>query len=102
MKTYFEIKVCSNGTMETHIAKNKKEKNLWLMEYFTQGNARSWSLRKYEHYVQECMYAKKKPQTLNRYIRSLVVHASKIVMKTRNEIIFIFEKKFEKTLDKNK
>jgi hypothetical protein len=48
------------------------------------------------------MYEKKKPQAFDRYVRSLVVHASKIVMRTRNEIIFIFEKKFEKTLDKNK
>lgn len=96
MKKFYEINIAHRGKVETHTFKTKKEKNTWLVKYLTWGNGGVWGRRQYEKYVEETQKQNKKILSFEKYILSLIKNVERLTIRSRNEIIIIREKIFEK------
>ena len=96
MKKFYEINVACVGKVDTYIFKTKKEKNQWLVKYFTVGNGSNWGHRRYEHYLEKEFKGRGRPKSFESYILSLVKTLERIHIRVRHEIIIIREKTFEK------
>lgn len=46
---YYEINICKRGRVHTHICKNTKEKNKWLVHFFTRGNGYAWGEQQFRN-----------------------------------------------------
>lgn len=100
MKKFYEINISHYGKVETYIFKKKKQKNIWLTQYLTDGKGSNWGRKQYEEYIKN----EKKPMKFKKYIFSLIKNIEILVIHSRDEIILIREKTFEKypkSLDKH-
>ena len=97
MKKYYEISISNRGLHETHVFKNKRAKNKWLVEYLVYGEGSTWGRTAYVKHLKEKALAGKPPVPIERYILNLVKDRLSIILTQQNKIIIIREKFFEKT-----
>jgi hypothetical protein len=96
MKKYYEINIAYRGAVETITPLTKKEKNVWLLYYFTQGDGRSWALQRYRDYLERWGVDRKVKMTFEKFVFRTLKDENKIVLTGQNKIILIREKYFEK------
>ena len=95
-KKYYEINVACRGAVETIAPVTKKEKNDWLVNYFTQGDGRGWAVQLYRNYLDKWGVERKKKMDFEKFILRTVRNEKRIVLASQNKIILIREKYFEK------
>ena len=98
MKKRYEINIAHRGAVNTITNLTKKEKNNFLVNYFTQGNGRVWGIGQYHLYLDRIGVEKKKKLSFEKFILKLLKDKKCIQVHSRNEIILIREKIFEKLM----
>ena len=98
MKTYYEIHLGKHGKVESHIFTTKKEKDLWLVDYFTYGQGSTWGRKQYEHYLAGRARLGQKAVHYDKFILAFVREA--VTIHTDYTVIIIRKKKVEKILKK--
>jgi hypothetical protein len=93
-KKYYEIHVAYRGAVETITLLTKKEKNTWLINYFTQGDGRSWAIQRYHAYLDSLGIEQKKKMTFEKFISRTLKDKTRIILPFQNKIILIREKYF--------
>jgi len=66
-KKYYEINIAYRGAVDTITPLTKKEKNAWLINYFTQGDGRSWATQRYHAYLDSLGIEQKKKITFEKF-----------------------------------
>lgn len=95
-KKYYEINIAYRGAVETIAPLTKKEKNDWLVNYFTQGDGRGWAIQRYHNYLDNWGIERKKKMSFEKFILRTVRNEKRIILASQNKIILIREKYFEK------
>lgn len=95
-KKYYEINVACRGAVETIFPLTQKEKNTWLVNYFTQGDGRSWAIQCYHNYLDNWGIERKKKMSFEKFILRTLRNEKRIILASQNKIILIREKYFEK------
>ena len=94
MKKFYEINIAHRGKVETHTFKTKKEKNDWLVNYFTQGDGRGWAIQRYHNYLDNWGIERKKKMNFEKFVLRTVQNETRIILISQNKIILIREKNF--------
>lgn len=71
-KFYYEINIFTNGKREIVNCLSEKEKNYWLITYFTLGAERFWAYDRYQEYVEERAKKEKWAVSFEKFIKRFV------------------------------
>lgn len=96
MKKYYEIHIACRGAVETISPLTEKEKNTWLVNYFTQGDGRSWAIQRYHYYLYNWGVERKKKMSFEKFILRTVRNETRIILASQHKIILIRKKDFKK------